>query len=244
MSERLGNNTVYLGGAKDFYEQLVVNPEWNAAMAEIDDPNNIDNSEEVAKKGSYHGLRHARAVEQIAEEFLSELGVDEDTIYLAKSAALLHDIGLTVDEDNHEKEGEVFAQEVLKSSSLPDDQRAKILHAIKDHRRGDDITNVVDAAVLLGDKLDVTKDRLRPEAMNLDAVNRDVANISKVSLDVSDKSLDVHYETDDGYIPTTLFSEWPKAIEAPKKVAEFIGRDFNFYINGEPYLHGFDEERD
>lgn len=72
------------------YDKLLTNQDYLDLVSNIEKINFITNG----KWGWEHGLGHYKRVAQYVKDILSQLNVDEHTIDLAMTAALLHDIGL------------------------------------------------------------------------------------------------------------------------------------------------------
>jgi uncharacterized protein len=113
---------------------------------------------EVAKhfnKSSHiaHGFDHAERVASLAKYIAEKEGYDKDE---AEIAALLHDIGRTVQEEerDHGPAGVPLATEILNAHTEYDaDTKLRILHAIRDHsnfKAEGKLTHIVQDA----DKLD------------------------------------------------------------------------------------------
>ena len=80
-----------------------------------------------------HDINHCSAVRDmavvLAQKYLS------NKIELAYIAATLHDIGLSVDRENHESEGEkLIRRDQYLIDNLPKDDFEEICHAVKEHR--------------------------------------------------------------------------------------------------------------
>ena len=80
-----------------------------------------------------HDTRHCLAVRDmavlLAQKYLS------DKVELAYIAATLHDIGLSVDRENHEAEGEkLIRQDQYLISNLSPTDFEEVCHAVKEHR--------------------------------------------------------------------------------------------------------------
>jgi len=60
---------------------------------------------------AYHNFCHVKNVIAIVEQVLRELGYEEDFIYKAKIAGLLHDIGAVKGKADHANRSFLFAKE-------------------------------------------------------------------------------------------------------------------------------------
>jgi len=109
-----------------------------------------------------HSKGHAERSAETASYILSELGHDERTCELAQIAAYMHDIGNVVNRIDHAQSGAVMAFHLLQGMNMPAEEVAVIISAIGNH---DEHTaspvNPVAAAVILADKTDVRRSRVR-----------------------------------------------------------------------------------
>lgn len=111
-----------------------------------------------------HGFRHANLTARIAMNILSRLGFDERTATLASLAAYLHDVGNMVAREAHGQVGAMIAYDVLKDRLRMEDL-GPIMAAIGNHEEPDGgAVGPVAAAVILADKSDVHRSRVRKAA--------------------------------------------------------------------------------
>jgi hypothetical protein len=124
----------------------------------------IENSDAALYNMGYteHSVAHAEIAANAAHMILSELGHDERTCELAQIAAYMHDIGNVVNRVDHAQSGAVISFRLLDCMGMPHEEIAKIISAIGNH---DEKTarpvNPVAAAVILADKTDVRRSRVR-----------------------------------------------------------------------------------
>ena len=108
-----------------------------------------------------HGFRHATLVARIAFNVLTRLGFDDRTASLATIAGYLHDIGNSVARENHGPTGALLAYDALKHRMRLDDLMP-VLAAIGNHEEENgQAVGAVSAAVILADKSDVHRSRVR-----------------------------------------------------------------------------------
>jgi predicted metal-dependent HD superfamily phosphohydrolase len=136
------------------------------AMREIDEPA-VSGKKIVASFNSLHGIAHAKHVMNYAVKFLQDMKASERDIELVKIATLLHDVALQGhNKGNHAKRSAELAHEWLADYKLEPADVETICHAISVHSNGDDAKNLIDYALLLGDKMDITGDRLNLSRLN------------------------------------------------------------------------------
>jgi hypothetical protein len=121
-----------------------------------------------------HGLRHATLTANIASNVLRRLGFDDRTAQLSAIAAYLHDMGNLVSRANHEHTGALLANGILTRLGMAADERAIVMGAIGNHEeRHGEAVSPVGAAVILADKSDVHRTRVRnPDRSTFDIHDR------------------------------------------------------------------------
>jgi len=109
-----------------------------------------------------HSTAHAEICATTAHMILSKCGFDERTCELAQIAAYMHDIGNVVNRQDHAQSGAVMAFRLLDCMGMPAEEIAVIVSAIGNHdERTARPVNPVSAAVILADKCDVRRSRVR-----------------------------------------------------------------------------------
>ncbi|MFY9358315.1 MAG: HD domain-containing protein, partial [Bacillota bacterium] len=122
-----------------------------------------------------HGLRHSGLVANIAKNLLNKLGFSEREQELAAIAGYLHDIGNVVSRYYHAQVGAALAERILSDMGMDPAEIAVIMGAIGSHDPEDTCQAVsnVSAAVILADKSDVHRSRVRnPDIHNFDVHDR------------------------------------------------------------------------
>ena len=118
-----------------------------------------------------HSFPHVSRVAFIARDILLTLGYDERDAELAQIAGYLHDIGNVINRVDHAQSGAVMAFRILDSLGMPAREIADIVTAIGNHDEGTGVAvNAISAALILADKSDVRRSRVR----NDDDVNTDI----------------------------------------------------------------------
>jgi uncharacterized protein len=112
-----------------------------------------------------HGRRHANLVGHIAFNVLTHLGHEARTCELAAAAGYLHDIGNVVSRAYHGQTSAMLAYDLLKEFEIPPADMAQILAAVGNHEEQYGVAvSPVAAAVILADKSDVHRSRVRKDA--------------------------------------------------------------------------------
>ncbi len=121
-----------------------------------------------------HGFRHITLVSSIARNILLRLGRSEREAELAAIAGYVHDVGNCVGRVNHGAAGALLVEPVLRELGMPPKEIALVLSAVGNHEEevGEPV-NAVAAALILADKSDVHRTRVRnPEISTFDFHDR------------------------------------------------------------------------
>lgn len=109
-----------------------------------------------------HSFAHVTRVAETARYILSTLGYPEHDVEMAQIAGYLHDIGNLVNRIDHAQSGAVMAFRLLDNMGASPDEIATIVSAIGNHDESTAVpVNPVAAALILGDKTDVRRTRVR-----------------------------------------------------------------------------------
>ncbi|MDR2676601.1 MAG: HD domain-containing protein [Endomicrobium sp.] len=109
-----------------------------------------------------HGIRHVSLVASISENILLYLDYPKRIQELAGIAGYMHDIGNVINRKNHGQSAAIIAMKLLKDAGATPEEIALIISAIGNHEEeiGDPV-NPIAAALILADKSDVHKTRVR-----------------------------------------------------------------------------------
>jgi putative nucleotidyltransferase with HDIG domain len=184
-----------------------------------------------------HGERHVTLVSNIAYNVLKRLGYPEREAELAKIAGLLHDIGNAVNRDHHAQTSAVMAMQILHEMGMPDLETVRVMGAIGNHHENDgDPVSPVAAAVILADKSDVHRTRVRnPDMIKFDIHDRVNYAVTKSFLNVDEASKQIMLElTVDTEISQVMeyFEIFMTRMVASRKAARFLGTSFGLVVNG------------
>ena len=134
-----------------------------------------------------HSFAHVTRCAEVAGDLLEELGYDEHQIELCKIAAYMHDIGNVVNRHDHNVSGATMAFRILDNMGMEPEDVAAVITAIGHH---DDATafpvNAIAAALILADKTDVRRSRVR----NRETINFDIHDRVNYAVERSEVSLD------------------------------------------------------
>jgi len=186
-----------------------------------------------------HGLRHADVSSNVAGYILEKLGYDSNEVELAKIAGYLHDIGNAISSnEDHAQNGAVLSLNLLEKKMDYDDI-IKIISAIGSHEDKDaEPVSAVCAAVILGDKSDVHRDRVRRKDLSCfdghDRVNYACTNSTVNVLEISGRrTITLNLEVDESICPIMEFFDiFLQRIKFCRQAARYLGCEFEIYING------------
>ena len=217
-----------------YYEKVKSNEEVNIYLKKAD---------EALKALAYtdHGSAHCTLVAERAGYLLKILGYTEKEIDLVKVAAYLHDIGNITNRDSHSQSGGLISFYLLNKIGLPPEDIATVVTAIGNHDEDTGTpVNAVAAALIIADKSDVRRSRVRKEDFSLadthDRVNYSVIDTSlKVSEDKKVITLSLTVDTKYGSV-MDYFEIFLKRMLLSRKASEALGAEFKLVINNQMLL--------
>lgn len=213
------------------YEELRQSPEIRTYISRAD--------ESLCALGyTEHSFAHVTRVSETAAYILRELGYDPHEIELAKIAGYLHDIGNLVNRVDHSQSGAVMAFRILDHMEMPPEDIACIVTAIGNHDEGTGVpVNGVAAALILADKSDVRRSRVRNEDFATfdihDRVNYSV-EMSRLTLDKEQKTVTLTLDIDTEVASVMAYFEiFLGRMVMCRKAADKLGLQFKLNINGQ-----------
>lgn len=183
-----------------------------------------------------HSFAHVTKVAETASYILRETGHSEHEIEQVKIAAYLHDIGNLVNRVEHSQSGAVMAFRILLSLGMDAEDVAAIVSAIGNHDEGCGVpVNDISAALILADKSDVRRSRVR---------NRDISTFDihdRVNYSVSNSELTVDKANGEVILSLTVDTEFANVMEyfeiflermlLCRKAADRLSLKFRLFIN-------------
>ena len=188
-----------------------------------------------------HSFAHVEKVAADAKYILSTLGYPEREVELAMIAAYLHDIGNLVNRVEHSQSGAVMAFRILDKLGMEPSEIATVVTAIGNHDEGTGVpVNTVSAALILADKSDVRRSRVRnTDITDFDIHDRVNYSVKKSRLEVSseDKEIRLELEIESEYSSVMDYFEiFLERMILCRKAAERLGMKFRLLINGQKLL--------
>ncbi len=183
-----------------------------------------------------HSFAHVTKVAETAGYIMRETGHTDHEVEQVMIAAYLHDIGNLVNRVEHSQSGAVMAFRILLSIGMEAEDVAAIVSAIGNHDEGCGVpVNDISAALILADKSDVRRSRVR---------NRDMATFDihdRVNYSVSESELTVNKEKKEIVLSLAIDTEFASVMEyfeiflermlLCRKAADRLGHRFRLYIN-------------
>lgn len=183
-----------------------------------------------------HSFAHVSYVSHYAGYILATLGYPERQVELAKIAGYLHDIGNLINRINHSQSGAVMAFRILDHLGASAEEISTIITAIGNHDEGTGVpVNPVSAALILADKTDVRRSRVRnKDEITFDIHDRVNYSVEKadflISEDKSTATLCLKIDTSYGSV-MDYFEIFLGRMLMCKKAAEKLGLAFRLVIN-------------
>ncbi len=183
-----------------------------------------------------HGFAHSKRSSDGARDILKALNFPQRTCELAAIAGYLHDIGNTVNRADHAHSGALMAFTLLNKLGMPPGEIAAVCSAIGHH---DEKTaypvNPIAAALILSDKSDVRRTRVRKDAVLdndiHDRVNYAVEN-AKLQIDRENGTCIFHITIETQICPVMEYFEiFLDRMVLCNKAAKVLGLQFELIIN-------------
>ena len=186
---------------------------------------------------SDHSQKHTAKVAVTAGRILKKLGYDEHTVELARIAGYMHDIGNSINRVDHAHTGALMAFQFLRDWGAPPEDIAAIISAIGQHDERSGVAfDPISAAVILADKSDVRRNRVRnkvPETFDKhDRVNY-AALSSKLHIDRHKHVISLEIELEESICSLMDYFEiFMQRMLMCKRAAEVLGLQFKMVANG------------
>lgn len=184
-----------------------------------------------------HSFAHVGKCADTVKRILSALNYPSHDIELGQIAAYMHDIGNTINRVDHGQTGAIMAFTILTNLGMDAEDIATIIGAIGNHDESAAYPiNPITAALILADKTDVRRSRVRnlhPDKDDIhDRVNYAVVK-SDLDINVNEETITLNLEIDTKISPVMEYFEiFLTRTNLSKRAASKLGLTFKLIING------------
>jgi len=189
-----------------------------------------------------HNINHAELSAELCSQVLARLGYSPREAELGAIAGYLHDIGNLVNRYGHGMSGALIAFSILLDMGMEADEIAVIMGAIGNHEEnsGGRPVNNVGAALILADKSDVHRSRVRKQDFAVftprDRVNYAVTE-SKLLVDENKRQITMKIQIDTRVCSVMEYFEiFLTKMLMSRRAAEFLGCEFELLVNDNKLL--------
>ena len=184
-----------------------------------------------------HSKSHCALVADRAAYILKTLGYSEEEQELAKIAGFMHDIGNAINRKHHAEWGGLMARDILKKYDLSLPDAITVVSAVGHH---DESTggamDPVSAALILADKSDVRRNRVRTQEKAKfdihDRVNYAVTG-HNLKVDAEAKKISLNLQVDENICTMfEYFDIFLGRMMMCRSAAEMLGAKFRLTVNG------------
>lgn len=188
-----------------------------------------------------HSFAHVGKVAETARYILKTMGYSDREAELAQIAGYLHDIGNVINRTDHAQSGAVMAFRILDRLGADAEDTATIITAIGNHDEGTaQAVNPIAAALILADKTDVRRSRVRNRAVT------DFDIHDRVNYSVKESSTRINEEKTEITLTLSIDTEFCSVMDyfeiflarmiLCRKAADKLGLVFRLVINGQSML--------
>lgn len=188
-----------------------------------------------------HSKVHSTKVSCTAGRILAELNYPEEEIELARIAGYMHDVGNCINRTDHAHTGGIMAFQILTKMNADPADMAKIAGAIGNHdEKSGHATEPISAALIIADKTDVRRNRVRKAEMTdfdiHDRVNYAVVS-SQLIVKPEKKEIQLDIELDHDICSIMDYFEiFLQRMLMCRRAAEVLGCTFRLIANGSQVL--------
>lgn len=183
-----------------------------------------------------HGYRHAMKVGYWAAVVLAELGFSPEEVETAQIAGYLHDIANFICRTNHGQSGAVLLHQLLPQHGITGRRLAQIMSAVGNHEEQyGNIFNATCAAVVIADKSDVHRTRVRDYEQARHDIHDDVNYaVTQSCLEIDPAAKEIRLVlTIDARIASVMdyFEIFLSRMVMCRNAAQFLGCTFHITAN-------------
>ena len=188
-----------------------------------------------------HGYRHINLISRISRNILERLNYPQKEVELAAIAGYMHDIGNVISRYDHGQSGATLAFLILTKMGMSPEDIAMVISAIGNHEEeyGHPVNSVA-AALILADKSDVHRSRVRNQDFATfdihDRVNYAVEH-SFLKVNGENRTITMELTIDIEICPVMEYFEiFLSRMVLCRRAANFLKSRFALEINGAKLL--------
>lgn len=189
-----------------------------------------------------HDAGHAELVADLSYEILDLLGYPKRECELAAVAGYMHDMGNLINRVSHGFSGALMAYQILRDMGMEPEEYAQVMAAIGNHEEntGGHPVNSITAAVILADKSNVHRSRVRkcdPASFTTrDRVNF-AAEDSELEVFPEQKMINIRIKINPAICSVVEYFEiYMVKMMLCRRAAQFLGCQFELWINDSKLL--------
>ena len=188
-----------------------------------------------------HAMAHAMRASHTAADILEKLGYSEREVELSRIAGYMHDIGNCINRTDHAHTGAIMAMQILREMGMAPQDVAVVIAAIGNHdEKTGTAVDAVSAALILADKCDVRRSRVRARTQAdfdiHDRVNYAAEN-SVLHIDAQERTITLDITLDDAICSVLDYIEiFTQRMLMCRRAAEKLGCSFHLMANGSKVL--------
>ncbi|MBN2082650.1 HD domain-containing protein [bacterium] len=218
------------GVENGLFEQIINDPQIQAFLALADEHLGVIGYTE-------HGARHGSRVAKWAGSILHDLGHSSEECSLARIAGYLHDIGNFICRENHGQTGATLLYPLLCKYPMTERQLGLVLSAVGNHEEQyGQVYNSICAAVMIGDKSDVHRSRVRDYDPSRNDIHDDVnyaVTRSQLLVDPNVHEIKLELQIDNNIASVMDYFEiFMERMVMCRNASQFLGCSFRISCNG------------
>ena len=184
-----------------------------------------------------HGPRHVGFVSHTARSILEQLHYPERMCELAAIAGWVHDVGNAVNRVNHGITGGALLFPILQEMGMPMDEVVTIVGAVGNHEeQNGKVVSAVSAALIIADKSDAHRTRVRRASYNPDDIH-DRVNFAiaqnAVEVDPVRRIIRFALSMDESSSVMDFMEIYLTRMQMCEEAANYLGCRFELVVNGD-----------
>lgn len=183
-----------------------------------------------------HGPRHVGFVSATARSILHDLQYPERMCELAAIAGWVHDVGNSINRVNHGITGGAMLFPLLQEIGMPIDEVMTIVGAVGNHEeQNGKVVSAVSAALIIADKSDAHRTRVRRTAYNPDDIHDRVnyaIGENAVQVDPVRRIIRFAISMDESSSVMDFMEIYLTRMQMCEEAANYLGCRFELVVNG------------